>query len=490
MPEFERSGDYTILLQQYRYYQHSINASFKIFPRTIQFYKICPQKHYNWLAPQQFDQIENKLWQLLDSTADWQKDARALQTVWLIDENVQVNVKAGEDQSLVKEKYQLQNVNLSLELEVQYLPQANSPQKKLAAKSVVDFGARVSKRKKGNAENLSAKTSISPHQEKMSTNSETTGSKKSKRRSVSQGVKSNDNLQLKPAPQVDRGRSRHRDDVRPQRTATSLENIAPRRSDRSPVKPLHLKGYVLDKKYARNVKSAKNVNGDAESVRKRRGSNKEIVECEEPPSHSEKPTRKPKTKHHFDAQQNEIIKKRRDTSKEKPAVASNKESKPWKFQQLDGATSGINFNAIKKMTSLLELKKPPAVKILLLDMSKEYVLGTFDTYQSDFNTFFSENSRHANTNSYKNINHQDVMDFLTDDIRKSMIQKLLSLYGKNGVNVSLVINGLLPMWIIRLFMQKYNLELSQAVAHIRAQVKYSSYLKALHDEPISSDLDI
>jgi len=51
------------------------------------------------------------------------------------------------------------------------------------------------------------------------------------------------------------------------------------------------------------------------------------------------------------------------------------------------------------------------------------------------------------------------------------------------------VNGLLPLWIVRLFMDTYTLSQSEAVQQIRDQMKYNTYLRALNDEPLSSDLD-
>lgn len=54
---------------------------------------------------------------------------------------------------------------------------------------------------------------------------------------------------------------------------------------------------------------------------------------------------------------------------------------------------------------------------------------------------------------------------------------------------SLVINGLLPLWIIRLFMDRYNFSKTEAVRQISDQLKYNTYLKAINNEPLSSDLE-
>lgn len=54
---------------------------------------------------------------------------------------------------------------------------------------------------------------------------------------------------------------------------------------------------------------------------------------------------------------------------------------------------------------------------------------------------------------------------------------------------SLIINGLLPLWIVRLFMDKFKLTQQEAVHQIADQLRYDTYLRAVNNEPIKSFLD-
>lgn len=145
-------------------------------------------------------------------------------------------------------------------------------------------------------------------------------------------------------------------------------------------------------------------------------------------------------------------------------------------------------------------------------MDEATVLKTFDDYRVDFDRLFKEREHKSQTINHMSIDHCHTMDILSKSIREQMIKKLGEVYSKKGVSsgstlthpfmalkwdpfvvfqphCSLVINGLLPLWIIRLFMDRYNFSKTEAVRQISDQLKYNTYLKAINNEPLSSDLE-
>jgi len=146
---------------------------------------------------------------------------------------------------------------------------------------------------------------------------------------------------------------------------------------------------------------------------------------------------------------------------------------------------------------------------LLEKMGEDEVLNTFENYRSDFDKLFKEREFKPRTSHYMNIAHMDVIDILSKSIHQQMLKKLGEVYSSRSVSLgrpgvthisiltcpdyqnhtSLLVNGLLPLWIVRLFMDTYTLSQSEAVQQIRDQMKYNTYLRALNDEPLSSDLD-
>ncbi|XP_026833910.1 uncharacterized protein CG4951 isoform X2 [Drosophila erecta] len=161
-------------------------------------------------------------------------------------------------------------------------------------------------------------------------------------------------------------------------------------------------------------------------------------------------------------------------------------AKGFKVEQMDGA----RFDALQRLDSMLDMPKPREVKILLLEkMVEDEVLNTFENYRNDFDKLFKEREFKPRTSHYMNIAHMDIIDILSKGIQQQMLKKLGEVYSSRSNHTALLLNGLLPLWIVRLFMDTYKLSHSEAVQQIRDQMKYNTYLKALNDEPLSSDLD-
>ncbi|TDG45010.1 hypothetical protein AWZ03_008571 [Drosophila navojoa] len=173
---------------------------------------------------------------------------------------------------------------------------------------------------------------------------------------------------------------------------------------------------------------------------------------------------------------------------QKKQTEQETDAQKWSLDQLGG--SKINNAALKELNDMLKVPKPREVKILLLqDMDEASVLSTFETYRTDFDRLFKERQHKYQTTNYMSIDHYHIMDILNKTIRDSMMKKLAEVYNKSGPHGSLIINGLLPLWIVRLFMDKFKLTQQEAVHQIADQLKYDTYLKAVNNEPIKSFLD-
>ncbi|XP_070144664.1 uncharacterized protein CG4951-like [Drosophila kikkawai] len=164
--------------------------------------------------------------------------------------------------------------------------------------------------------------------------------------------------------------------------------------------------------------------------------------------------------------------------KKKPAVTSSLAKAPnekslrptpavvLEVEQNDGA----RLDALQRLDSMLAISKPPEVQILLLEnMSEADVLATFERYSSDFDKLFEERTNKAQTHSYVNICHMDIMDILNADIRDKMMKQLAESYSTKSNHTSLIINGLLPLWIVLLFMDTYKLSHDEA-ARVTSQL--------------------
>ncbi|XP_041449932.1 uncharacterized protein CG4951-like [Drosophila obscura] len=123
-------------------------------------------------------------------------------------------------------------------------------------------------------------------------------------------------------------------------------------------------------------------------------------------------------------------------------------------------------------------------------MEKEEVLSSFSKYKCDLDNFFKEH-RISRTDNFMSIQHVHIIDIVKRNISEAMLARLGKVYGTNTAYASLVINALLPLWIARLFMDTFNFGTAEeAVRQIKDQLAYSTYLNALNNEPLESDLEM
>ncbi|KAH8245239.1 hypothetical protein KR032_006898 [Drosophila birchii] len=131
---------------------------------------------------------------------------------------------------------------------------------------------------------------------------------------------------------------------------------------------------------------------------------------------------------------------------------------------------------------------PHQVQMLLLEyLTLDQVLATFGRYERDIDKLFKERRYDNETLGYMDVSLKDVQEILNANIRDKMMQKLVAKYYSHSNHTSLVLNGLLPLWIILLFADTYKLTHAGAVHQIKYQAKWSSYLKSLDDDPLAFD---
>ncbi|KAH8258933.1 hypothetical protein KR038_009448 [Drosophila bunnanda] len=132
---------------------------------------------------------------------------------------------------------------------------------------------------------------------------------------------------------------------------------------------------------------------------------------------------------------------------------------------------------------------PEQVEVLLLEsMSLGDVMATYDGYKSHFDKLFSEIRGDRLTLGYMNISLVDVLDILDADIRNKMMNKLAESYLARNNHPSLIINGLLPLWIVLLFIDTYNLSHWEAVRQIKLQTRWTVYLNSMASNSVENEL--
>ncbi|EDV44213.1 uncharacterized protein Dana_GF16135 [Drosophila ananassae] len=446
---FSATGDCQLVSQIYKYKKHRIVCNVKVLPTPVTHFERESRNDFHWMTADRWTRIESGLWRLFENLTDWE-DAQKLNTELLID-HINVHVQATEKPHpaalSLSADFATKPQDLNLDLQLRYITHEDT----------TILGVHATKRKHAteaqpngtsiHSSKHTAKTRAKPTQSRpkhidaddddddnddVPAESQLPSKVKRQRRSISQGSGTKKSLA--------NGRNSRQENVKkgiqtpPKRSsrASSVESKPARRSGRSPMRPGHFKNFVV---------------GEAVS-------------------------RKPK------------IEKKVTKSKAKKASPSSTEES--KVEEMDGA----RFDALQRLDSMLDIPKPREVEILLLEnMTEQDVLDTFETYKGDFDTLFKERQNKQHTTNYMSIDHMHIMDILNKSIHDSMIKKLAENYSKRSAHTSLLINGLLPLWILRLFMDTYKLSQPEALCHIKDQLKYGSYLKALNDEPLCSDLD-
>ncbi|XP_017041837.1 uncharacterized protein CG4951 isoform X2 [Drosophila ficusphila] len=445
---FSAIGDCQLVSQIYQYKNHRIACSVKVLPTPVTHFKREPQNVFHWMTADRWSRIESGLWLLLENLGQWQ-DAHKLHTELIID-HINVRVQASDTPHpatvTLLDGSGLTSKDLNLDIQLQYISHedttivgVHTTKRKLATEAEANGSGRKGKTvtsgikpKASQPEKLVQSKpkhiDADDEEDNLTVDSQPPAKIKRERRSISQGGEKEKYSSSASSSRQGKPIKKSQSPVQRNSRASSVESKPARRSGRSPIRPSRFENYIL---------------GGAKA-----GKGKVL---------------KPKV--------------------QRPATSPEK---PMKVEQMDGA----RFDALQRLDSMLDMPKPREVKILLLDkMGEADVLNTFEIYRSDFDKLFKERKLKPRTNCYMNIAHVDVLDILNKNIHEKMLKKLGEFYSFRSNHTTLLLNGLLPLWIVRLFMDTYKLSHSEAVQQIRDQMKYNTYLKALNDDPLSSDLD-
>ncbi|KAH8256433.1 hypothetical protein KR032_007232 [Drosophila birchii] len=432
----------------FQYKGHRIACSVKVLPTPVTLFEREATNDYHWMTADRWARIESALWRLFENLTNWQ-DAKKLRDELLID-HINVRVRATEKphpsiKSLLAGA-ELAPEDLSLDIQLQYMAVGDTSivgMHKLATEAVANGTAK----------------SISP-----SSRSKPAGS----------GVKAKTGTQEKPSS----AKPKHidaddEDDGNSPATSQSQPPTKIKRGRRS----ISQGGDVREENSLSNGSSSRQGKRRSTSTSER-NSTVSSVESKVARRSGRSPIRPSRFNNFFaTALPAKALKAKSPT----PTAVEE-----LKVEQMDGA----RLDALQRLDSMLAISKPPEVQILLLEnMSETDVLATFERYRGDFDKLFKERKNKAQTHSYMNVSHMDVMDILNAGIRNTMMKKLAQSYSTQSSHTSLIINGLLPLWIVLLFTDTYKLQHADAVRQIKDQLKWNSYLKALNNDPLSSDLD-
>lgn len=459
-------------MQRYKYGLHKILCVIQICPDKVSLYEKETENDFNWMTAARWAKLESSLWRLFASLTNWKQDAHMLKSELLVD-HIQVRIRATDEylkasKTLLKNEALTSN-DLGLEIVLKYMSHEDSTivsphaiKRKRVVKSKLTQLENGSDKVNNNSLDTNPrssevdnakKTMLRDNDNEPSTSSKNSSkaSRKRNRRSIS-----HDSHRQKDTPVDSKNESTARESLfKSPLPRTNSDELKPeRRSVRFSKKPGHYTGFIL---------------GFEKKSTKTEPSTRHTARSSTMDSSSDKKATKSKPKE--------------DKIRNKAESSTS-----TKLKKLDEPI--INSEALKKINDMLEVPKPRKVRILLLkDMDEATVLNTFETYREDFDRLYKERQHKFQTMSYMTIDHIHIMDILNKKIRDNMIKKLGELYSKSGAHGSLVINGLLPLWIIRLFMDKFKFTQDEAVRQIADQLKYNTYLKAVNNEPLSSDLE-
>ncbi|BFF91793.1 uncharacterized protein DMAD_10004 [Drosophila madeirensis] len=461
---FTLGGDYQLVMQIYWYKKHRIICNTKVQPCTVSRI-VQKQADYHWMTPARWSNIETGLYGLLEQDQDIQN----LHADLIID-HIKVRVDSIDFRQLSTE-IRLPGVSISksdlcLIMQLEYIEEVSNNVSKDSNSSDHEVHAQKARKDKPSKRTHSNDPQMAPSVEK----------RKDKKVSV-------DSEKQKPTKQEHRSHS--------------IESPEAPPAGKEPVKVRNARRSV-----SQDSVKGKTSNSGRSSLEKKATKRVHTPDSEKflPRANGPSPTgrpRRPLTRpSHLD---DFIIGGKKKTDKIDPtdgpigkkgntngiaslhSKAKNKQptepppSKPKSFQ----------------LAEPLEPRPAPRkVEILLMNkMEKEEVLNTFSKYESDLTKFFKEN-RHKHTDRFMDIQHVHVIDIIRRDVELCMIRKLGQVYGTKTAYASLQINALLPLWIVRLLMDTFKIGTAEeAVRQIREQLAYGTYLNAINNEPLDSDLE-
>ncbi|KAH8306433.1 hypothetical protein KR018_011452, partial [Drosophila ironensis] len=425
-------GEFVLHIVRFQYKNHRVLCSVKIVPTPVTHFEREARNDYHWMTADRWARLESGLWRLLENLATW-KDARKLHTELMIDHiNVRVQATEGNDPSSQCLLSDVTPDDLTLDIQLQYISHEDT-----TIVGVHTTNAKVATEALTNgfiSPSPNANSQVASRKPKAKARGRAKPDKSTPKHIDADGDGDDNGAKDIPTPVKPKRERRSASQApMPQRSPVRLRSsrgssvgpMTSRRSARSPVRPGHFQNYILG---------------------------------------AEKRVAKGKAK--------------------KTSAAKEPAPVPAKVLKVEKMDEG-RMDALQRLDSMLVMQKPPEVDILLLeDMTEQEVLSTFDSFKDDFESLFKERENKLHTSSYMNIGHIHIMDILNKSIHKSMMSMLAKYYSKRSAHASLIVNALLPLWIVRLLMKKHKMSEAEALTQIISQMKYSSYQKADTDEPL------
>ncbi|XP_016995404.2 uncharacterized protein CG4951 isoform X2 [Drosophila takahashii] len=423
---FSAIGNCQLVSQIYQYKSRRIVCSFKVLPTPVTHFKREPKNVFHWMTADRWSRIESGLWLMLENLKRWE-DARNLDTDLMID-HISVRVQA------TKKPHPSA---MSLLADAELTPNDLSLDLQLQYLTYEDRTLLA----------------FIPTKRKFATDAESNGTGRqinaTKGKESTLAAKPKAGAQSKQPKHIDADDDDEDDDSDVFAKASRQPPAKVKRERRS-----------ISQGGGEKEKSSSSASSSRQGNRLKRTQSPAQSEAKSSKSKVSKPS--------------------------KVKRVSPSPSKPLKVEQMDGA----RFDALQRLDSMLDMPRPREVEILLLEeLGEDDVLNTFEIYRSDFDKLFKEREFKPRTVDYMSIDHMSVMDILTKSIRDKMLKKLGEIYIGRSNHTALLINGMLPLWIVRLFMDTYKMSHADAVKQIRDQNKYNSYMKAYRDDPLCSDLD-
>ncbi|XP_075147786.1 uncharacterized protein LOC142221840 [Haematobia irritans] len=133
---------------------------------------------------------------------------------------------------------------------------------------------------------------------------------------------------------------------------------------------------------------------------------------------------------------------------------------------------------------------PKEVEQLSLEsMTLVELMDTFELYKTDLDKIYEKYRKKDHVKSHDGVNHCLVIGLIDQHKQFKMLEKLSEVYNSTNstTHATLYANALLPEWILRIFMEKFNLTRCEAIQHIEDQEIYKSYLEAQNENSFLDD---
>ncbi|TMW48598.1 hypothetical protein DOY81_006322 [Sarcophaga bullata] len=184
----------------------------------------------------------------------------------------------------------------------------------------------------------------------------------------------------------------------------------------------------------------------------------------------------------------------KERTKEKEIQPESTTSTPGHFnmpskEELEEIRNKTKLTQKKNEKFKAELDKMKALppreveNLSLQDMSLSDILHTFSTYKNDLDEIYQKYYKRDYINGHDGINHCFVIRLLQQNVQLKMLEKLTDVYsdGKNTTQATLYANALLPEWVIRVYMEKFNFTRQEAINQIKAQDDYRLHMEQEND---------